>query len=103
MEKTGRTIFTCKEVYINTYYVYGCGANYGNAKALLTGRSISDLTGRYTLSSYYYDDHNRLIQSHATNRMGGMEDDYYLYSFTGKILKKLHVHTDSISANNAMQ
>jgi len=66
-------------------------------------KCISDLTGVCTLSSFYYDDYDRFIQSHSTNRLGGTEDEYNLYSFTDKILKKLHVHTDGISANNTIQ
>ena len=82
----------------------GYGTKYGDAKGKLTGActySLSD--GRYSLISYYYDDRGRTIQTHETNYMGGAEDEYYSLSFTGKTLKKMHVHTDSISTGNNIQ
>lgn len=41
----------------------------------------------------YYDKYDHVIQRRSNNHLGGSEADYYLYSFTGNVLKHRHVHT----------
>ena len=41
----------------------------------------------------YYDNKGRVVQSHATNHLGGFEDDYFHYTFTGKVINHRHDHS----------
>ncbi len=64
-------------------------------KGLLTGTATALLNGSNTIlySSYYYDEKQRLIQSKATSHLaGGYEKEFISYDFTGKPVKKMHVH-----------
>ena len=67
----------------------------GGAKGLLTGKRIYslDASDKYTITSYYYDDYGRMVQVHASNHLGGFEDEYTAYNFPGTIRQKLHIHT----------
>ena len=51
-----------------------------------------DATGvtGYDYAAFYYDERGRIIQSRATNHMGGIEEEYVAYSFTGEPLKRQH-------------
>ena len=68
-----------------------------SSKGLLTGTVTArlDATGvtGYDYAAFYYDERGRIIQSRATNHMGGIEEEYVAYSFTGEPLKRQHVHT----------
>ena len=68
-----------------------------SSKGLLTGTVTArlDATGvtGYDHAAFYYDERGRIIQSRATNHMGGIEEEYVAYSFTGDPLKRQHVHT----------
>ena len=68
-----------------------------SSKGLLTGTVTArlDATGvtGYDYAAFYYDERGRIIQSRATNHMGGIEEEYVAYSFTGDPLKRQHVHT----------
>ena len=67
----------------------------GGTKGLLTGKRIYslDASDKYTITSYYYDDYGRMVQVHASNHLGGFEDEYTAYNFPGTIRQKLHIHT----------
>ena len=67
----------------------------GGAKGLLTGKRIYslDASDKYTITSYYYDAYGRMVQVHASNHLGGFEDEYTAYNFPGTIRQKLHIHT----------
>ena len=67
----------------------------GGAKGLLTGKRVYslDASDKYTITSYYYDDYGRMVQVHASNHLGGFEDEYTAYNFPGTIRQKLHIHT----------
>uniref|UniRef100_A0AB33J0G4 DUF6443 domain-containing protein n=1 Tax=Prevotella sp. GTC17254 TaxID=3236794 RepID=A0AB33J0G4_9BACT len=66
-----------------------------NARGLLTGTRIWQLgsTVQYTVSALYYDSRGRVAQSHTSNHLGGFEDEYFSYTFTGKVLNRRHVHS----------
>jgi len=65
-----------------------------SAKGLLTGTGTELMEENITLfSSLYYDDKNRIVQSRSMNHLGKYEKDFYSYSFSGKVLKHLHIHT----------
>ncbi len=46
----------------------------GNSKGLLTGTRLYQLDNskKYTISATYYDQHDRIIQTHTSNRFGGI-------------------------------
>ena len=68
-----------------------------SSKGLLTGTVTArmDATGvtGYDYAAFYYDERGRIIQSRTTNHMGGTEEEYVAYNFTGEPLKRQHVHT----------
>ena len=66
-----------------------------NARGLLTGTRTYQLGDplKYTVSALYYDHRGRVVQSHASNHMGGFEDEYFAYTFTGKMNQHQQVHT----------
>ena len=76
--------------------VSGYDAQYtGGAKGLLTGNrtyQVGDTT-KYVVSALYYDHRGRVVQSHASNHLGGFEDEYFAYTFTGKVKTRQHVHS----------
>ena len=67
----------------------------GGARGLLTGKRIYslDASDKYTITSYYYDAYGRMVQVHASNHLGGFEDEYTAYNFPGTIRQKQHIHT----------
>lgn len=70
--------------------------DYGDysARGLQTGTATCVLGDTTVLvKSFYYDDHDNIIQTHETNAMGGFEHYYNELTFTGKPLKVMHVHT----------
>ena len=44
-------------------------------------------------ASLYYDDKDQIVQSRSMNHLGKYEKDFFSYSFSGKVLKHLHIHT----------
>ena len=68
-----------------------------SSKGLLTGTVTArmDATGvtGYDYAAFYYDERGRIIQSRTTNHMGGIEEEYVAYNFTGEPLKRQHAHT----------
>jgi len=70
-------------------------SQYGNAKGLLTGtRSyILEQPDTYLTTAIYYDDRGRVVQTRATNQLGGYEKTYNHYDFTGRVLKLRKEHS----------
>ncbi len=67
-------------------------------KGLLTGTCIYTLgtdSGNPVLTVMYYDNKGRIVQSRAINHRKGVEQDYFHYTFTGKILQQQHVCTEN--------
>ena len=66
-----------------------------NARGLLTGIRASDLAApsTYFYTSYYYGERERLVQSHSQNFIGGFDDVYYTYNFSGTVASKKLTHT----------
>ena len=73
----------------------GYGSQFSSAKGLLTGTRTYRLDdpARYTLSSLYYDHRGRVVQSHTSNHLGGYDDEYFGYTFTGKVMQHQLVHS----------
>ncbi|MCF2709618.1 RHS repeat domain-containing protein [Bacteroides pyogenes] len=60
----------------------------------LTGkRTYLPGTDEEIMTVYYYDDCGRVIQTRSTNHLDGYDTDFFLYTFTGKVKKRKHVHT----------
>ena len=81
-----------KMVFVTTS---GYDAQYaGGAKGLLTGIRTYQLNepNKYTVLTNYYDYRGRIVQTHATNHLGGFEDEYLAYNFTGTVKHRKHVH-----------
>ncbi|MEA4936764.1 MAG: DUF6443 domain-containing protein [Paludibacter sp.] len=75
-------------------------SKYDNHKGLLTGRRtyLLDGSGNNTTSAMYYDYKGQVVQSRATNHLGGYDIAYNKYNFTGNLTKTLKEH--SISGQN---
>jgi RHS repeat-associated protein len=79
--------------------IEGYGTQYTkNYQGLLTGTMSAILDDNtsptaYLYSIFYYDSKDRLIQSKSTNHLtGGVDKEYFLYDFTGHLLKRKTVH-----------
>ncbi len=79
-------------------------ASCSNAKGLQTGQAKALLGGqndaRYIYTSFYYDDRGLVIQKNSTtsqltsshDNQYGLEQDSYIYGYTGKVQRHNHVH-----------
>jgi len=66
-----------------------------NARGLLTGTRAygADSLAVSCLTSYFYGERGRMVQSHTQNILGGVDDEYFCYNFTGTVASRKHVHT----------
>lgn len=74
---------------------------WNNSKGLMTGNKVRRLdTGAWLNTTFYYDDKNRLIQSHVENRFGGINQTDVVYDFIGQVLEGRSIyrrpHTNDI-------
>ncbi len=70
-------------------------AGIKEAVGLLTGTRtyILDNVGtNYLTTAQYYDDKGRVVQTRATNHLGGYDYSYHHYDFTGKVKGTYKVH-----------
>ena len=83
---------------------YGTDANDGKSKGLLTGTVsvMLDDPDMQIYSVFYYDNKGRVIQSVASNHLGGYEKEYVNYSFTGNPVRKQTIHTSSYLGGTAI-
>ena len=51
------------------------------------------MSAGYDYHVTYYDRFSRPVQTHSTNHLGGYDRDYFLYDFTGAVLKHRHLHS----------
>ncbi|KAA6302580.1 MAG: hypothetical protein EZS26_001087 [Candidatus Ordinivivax streblomastigis] len=96
-----------QEVYYQNNLSYenkpGYGIKYVNAnnsllsaKGLLIGSRAQALDGSGNMATImYYDDNGRIIQQKSTNHLGGIDKEYYAYTFTGQPTKALKEHSVS--------
>jgi RHS repeat-associated protein len=76
--------------YINT----GLGSK--SAKGLLIGtRAMMLEESGEIMTTMYYDNRGQIIQTRATNLLGGFDMTYNVYDFTGNVTKTLTEHTIS--------
>jgi len=65
-------------------------------RGLLTGLKSYTADGSSSyLTAYYYDVDGNIIQRRGSHPLGGYDKDFFLYSFSGKLLQHLHVHSAS--------
>lgn len=60
-----------------------------NATGLLTGTRVYylDGSGNSNMTAMYYDDKGRVVETLATNHLGGYEQVNYQYNFIGKVIR----------------
>ncbi|MGJ1361960.1 DUF6443 domain-containing protein [Sphingobacterium spiritivorum] len=101
-------VFPTNIAYYHTIHYYdrydfpenSFGAPTGNqasgarVKTLLTGTKTTTLgTGTMLLTTHYYDDYGRIIQSKSQNHIGGTDITDNSYSFTGELESSIRRHT----------
>lgn len=65
-----------------------------STKGKLTGtRTYSPETNEEIITAYYYDDKGNIVQKCSTNLLGGYNRDSFAYTFTGKLLRRMHSHS----------
>ncbi|WP_294550842.1 RHS repeat-associated core domain-containing protein [uncultured Bacteroides sp.] len=67
-------------------------------KGVLTGTCIYTLgegSSTPALTAMYYDNKGRIVQSRSIDHRLGVGQDYFHYTFTGKILQQQHIRTES--------
>lgn len=72
----------------------GYTAQYSNAKGLLTGTRVYHLDNPslFETTALYYDKYGRVVQSRATNHLGGYDLVYNELKFTGAPARTLKTH-----------
>jgi len=76
----------------------GYDANYlqtprGLPTGTLTGKLDGSSTVTYLTSVFYYDNRQRVIQSHSSNHLGGFDTEYTAYNFPGNPTSRKVVNT----------
>ena len=66
-----------------------------NAKGLLTGTRTYylDGSGNFTATAMYYDCRGQVVQTRASNQIGGYDYVYNKYNFSGTLAKTYNMHT----------
>ena len=66
-----------------------------DGRGLLTGTRTYQLDDptKYTVSALYYDHRGRVVQGHTSNPLGGFDNEYFAYTFTGKVKQRQQVHS----------
>lgn len=72
-----------------------------SAKGLMTGSLCRVLDNENTVlvKSMYYDSKSRIIQSHESNYMGGVDSRFFKLSFPGNPLEERHEHSTADTLN----
>lgn len=73
------------------------GRLHNYPRGLLTGQASLRLNkggmNAYDYTTFYYDEHGRVIQLNSTNHLGGYDRHFTEYSYTGKPIRRKHVHS----------
>ena len=77
----------------------GYDAQFTSAQGTLTGTRVYQLDdpAKFTVSAIYYDHRGRIVQQHSSNHLGGYDNEYFTYTFSGKVKQRMLVHS---STNN---
>ena len=89
-----RRMLSVDSVKLKDVILNGYDACYSSTQGLLTGTRtflVYD-TGSKLVSAFYYDDHGRVVQTRATNYLGGYDITYNHYDFTGRIISTRKEH-----------
>ena len=73
---------------------------YAHTQGLLTGQReylMPSATPSYIVKAYYYDERSRIVQTHSTNHLGGVDMEFLNLSFTGKPLKRKRMTAAGLS------
>ncbi|RGN36391.1 RHS repeat protein, partial [Bacteroides oleiciplenus] len=62
-------------------------------QGILTGSVTRTTSGSILYAVQYYDERGNMVQSKASNLLGGKEKNYFTYNFRKKVIKHRHVHT----------
>jgi len=74
----------------------GFGTKEASSVGRLTGERIYHLASdSYVTQVYYYDTRGRIMQTRATNSLGGYNMTWYDLGFADNVLKELHTHSDA--------
>ena len=88
------TYSTIKTTLTNTVQSGYTNPDLGYVRSLLTGTCVYHLDdpSKFELTALYYDKYGRLVQSRASNHMGGYDIVYNKVGFTGKVTKTYKTH-----------
>ncbi len=75
----------------------------GTMTALDPGAGASAYKGKYLYTAMYYDVHDRVVQSVATNHLGGTDRTFTAYDFTGHPVSTETVHTVAGAGQETVQ
>ena len=70
-----------------------------SAQGTLTGTCVYQLDdpAKFTVSAIYYDHRGRIVQQHSSNHLGGYDNEYFTYTFSGKVKQRMLVHSATSS------
>ena len=73
----------------------GYEPQFTSAKGLITGKRTYQLNdpSKYSVSAFYYDYRQRIIQTRSSNFIGGYDNEYLRYTFTGKVKERMLIHS----------
>jgi len=82
----------------------GFDSRFNNTHGLLTGTRtyILDGSNTYLLTVLYYDYRGRVVQTRATNHVGGFDINYTAYTFTGNLTQSLSEHSTNAQHSNPL-
>jgi len=80
----------------------GYAAQYSNVKGMLTGTRIYHLddSTKYEATALYYDKYGRVVQTRATNHLGGYDITYNALDFMGKPTRTYKTHGINGASDN---
>ncbi|MEA4915899.1 RHS repeat-associated core domain-containing protein, partial [Proteiniphilum sp.] len=77
----------------------GYDAQFTSTRGNLTGTRVYQLDdpAKFTVSAIYYDHRGRIVQQHSSNHLGGYDNEYFTYTFSGKVKQRMLVHSATSS------
>jgi len=86
--------YQVKAGYDKAYPVSATSSANLNAKGLLTGTHTYHLdgSGNYSATAMYYDNRGRVVQTRASNHLGGFDITYNQYNHSGLVTQSLKEH-----------
>lgn len=89
--------YQLKTGYDKAYPASAASSAELNAKGLLTGTRTYylDGSGNFSAAAMYYDTRGRVVQTRATNHLGGFDITYNQYNHSGQVTQSLKEHNTS--------